>query len=50
MQKRLMLVYEGSLYPRKAATYKRPHLKEAIHYKIVSEPTLAVLRAHVSVA
>jgi len=44
MQKRLMLVCEDSLCPRKATTYKwaQPHGGEVGRYIMVLEPTLTV--------
>ena len=45
MQKRLVLVYEGSLCPRKLSDVSGPSLGEAGRYRMVSEPTLAVSRA-----
>ena len=48
MQKRLVLVCENSLCPRKQPDVSGPGLGEAGRYRMVSEPTLAVSRARVS--
>ena len=45
MQKRLVLVYGGNLYPKKLPYISGPGLGEAGRYRIVSEATLAVSRA-----
>ena len=50
MQKTLVLVCEDSLYPIKQLDVSGPGLGEAERYVIVSEPTLAVSRAHTSVS
>ena len=42
MQKRLVLVCEGSLCPREQSDVSGPGLGEAERYIMVSEPTLAV--------
>ena len=44
MQKRLVLVCEDSLCPRKQPDLSGPGLGEAGRYRMVSEPTLAVSR------
>ena len=46
----MVLVYEGSLYPRKQPDVSGPGLGEAGRYRMVSEPTLAVLRARTGVS
>ena len=49
MQKRLVLVCEGSLCPRELPDVSGPSLGEAGRYRMVSEPTLAVSRARTGV-
>ena len=44
MQKRLVLVCEDTLCPRKQPDVSGPSLGEAGRYRMVSEPTLAVRR------
>ena len=50
MQKRLVLVCENSLCPRKQPDVTGPGLGEAGRYRMVSEPTLAVSRARTGVS
>ena len=50
MQKRHVLVCEGSLYPRKLSDVSGPGLGEAGRYRMVSVPTLAVSRARTGVS
>ena len=50
MQKRLVLVCEDSLCPRKQLDVSGPGLGEAGRYRMVSEPTLAVSRARTGVS
>ena len=42
MQKKLVLVCDGSLCPRKLPDVSGPGLEEAGRYRMISEPTLAV--------
>ena len=50
MQKRLVLVCEDSLCPRKQPDVSEPGLGEAGRYRMVSEPTRAVSQACTSVS
>ena len=50
MQKILVLVCEGSLYPNKLPDVSGPGLGEAGRYIMVLEPTLAVSRARKGVS
>ena len=50
MQKRLVLVCEDSLCPRKQPDVSGPGLGEAGRYRMVSEPTLMVSRARTGVS
>ena len=50
MQKRLVLVCEDSLCPRKQPDVSGPGLGEAGRYRMVSEPTLAVSQARMGVS
>ena len=50
MQKRFVLVYEGSLCFRKLPDVSGLGLEEAGRYRMVPEPTLAVSRACTSVS
>ena len=50
MQKRHVLVCEGSLCPRTLSDVSGPGLREAGRYRMVSEPTLAVSRARTGVS
>ena len=50
MQKIMVLVYEGSLYPRKQPDVSGPGLGEAGCYRMVSEPSLVVSRARTGVS
>ena len=50
MQKRHVLIGEDSLCPRKLLDVRGPVLGEAEHYRMISEPTLAVSRARTGVS
>jgi len=50
VQKRLVLVCERSLCPRKLPDVSGPSLEKVGRYRIVSEPNLAISRARTSVS
>ena len=50
MQKKQVLVCDGSLCPRELTDVSGPGLGEAGRYRMVSEPSLAVSRAHTGVS